>query len=71
MREVLRRDGEMVAGSGLQRALHICRGHFKTYQDQGLFGKHKGTFWVPMHLRGTAEEGIVRKEYKIVGPTHR
>jgi hypothetical protein len=67
MRDVLRREGGMMT-VGLPRALHICRGHFKTYQDQGLFGKHRGTFWVPMHLRGTAEEGIVKKEYRVLGP---
>lgn len=68
MREVLRAEGGMLGGERLPRALHICRGHFKTYQDLGLFGKYKGTFWVPMHLRGTAEEGVVKKEYKVVAP---
>lgn len=69
MQEVLRREGGMGVGTGLQHALHICRGHFRTYQDRGLFGKYKGTFWVPMHLRGTTEEGVVRKDYRIMGPT--
>lgn len=37
---------------GLQRALHICRGHFRDYRKHGLFGKHKGIYWFDSHVRG-------------------
>lgn len=67
-REILRREGGMATGASMQRALHICRGHFRTYQDRGLFGKYKGTFWIPMHVRGTAGEGMVVKDYRVRGP---
>ena len=52
--------------SELKRALHICRGHFRTYKKENpLFGKVTGTFWCPMHKRGKAEYGKVTKDYKV------
>lgn len=51
----------------IERALHICRGHFRTYsEDKPLFGKISGTFWIPMHVRGNAGVGTVEKDYKVV-----
>jgi hypothetical protein len=53
------------------KALHICRGHFKTYAEggAGLFGKGRtGTFWVPSHTRGSDEHGQVTKSYTIGVP---
>lgn len=65
MREVLRREGGSDEVGG-KRALHICRGHFSTYNDEApLFGKITGTFWVPQHVRGTKEAGEVVKDYEI------
>jgi hypothetical protein len=49
--------------NGLKQALHICRGHFKDYRGHGLFGKVKGLFWWDMHVRGSASEGVVVKDY--------
>lgn len=50
----------------LKTALHICRGHFKTYTEENpLFGKHTGTYWWPMHKRGSEDNGKVNKDYKI------
>jgi hypothetical protein len=55
----------------LQRALHICRGHFKDFRGaQGLFGKHHGMYWWDMHVRGTSEAGEIKKDYAIQGPRH-
>ena len=34
-----------IDSNGLQRALHICRGHFKDYSENGLFGRFKNIFW--------------------------
>lgn len=46
--------------------LHICRGHFATYTaEKPLFGKYSGTFWIPAHVRGSAEVGEVRKDYRV------
>lgn len=66
MKEVLRTEGG-VEKNGLKKALHICRGHFATYtEDKPLFGKVTGTFWKPMHTRGSKKRGEVRKDYKVV-----
>lgn len=65
MKAVLRGEGQSEA-TGLKRALHICRGHFRDYREgKGLFGKHKALVWTPMHARGSAEVGVVTKDYKI------
>lgn len=68
MKEVLRKDGA-VESNGIQKAMHICRGHFSTYtEDKKLFGKHAGTFWVPQHVRGSQEVGYVQKAYNVLAP---
>ncbi len=67
MKQVLEREGH-VSTEGLKKALHICRGHFKHYGRDGkglLFGKHVATVWVPMHTRGSVEEGVVVKDYDV------
>ena len=68
MREVLRREGRSDE-VGIQKALHICRGHFATYsEERPLFGRHVGTFWKPDHVRGNAARGVVEKEYTVAAP---
>ncbi len=53
-------------GVGTAKALHIARGHFRDYQEgRGLFGKYHGRYWVPMHVRGGSEHGVVAKDYSI------
>jgi hypothetical protein len=65
MREILRREGQQDS-LGLQKALHICRGHFRDYtQGRGLFGKHKGLYWVDQHMRGSSKQGITVKDYAV------
>ena len=64
MQEVLRREGQSQT-SGLKHALHICRGHFKDYQQKGLFGKYQGMFWWESHIRGSSKEGVVVKDYAV------
>lgn len=54
--------------TGLRRALHICRGHFADYGEHGLFGKYQGRFWIPQHLRGGPDRGIVHKTYNVKAP---
>ena len=64
--ETLKLEGQ-VDVVGLKRALHICRGHFADYTEgRGLFGKYHGTFWMPMHARGNAERGEVRKTMNLL-----
>jgi len=59
-------SGQGSAGTkGLGHALHICHGHFKDYTARGLFGKLRGTYWWPEHVRGSAEIGRVAKTYSV------
>lgn len=47
------------------KRLHVCRGHMADYRKgNGLFGKYKGIFFVPAHVRGTPRDGIVVKDYE-------
>lgn len=51
------------------RSMHIARGHFATYsEDRPLFGKYSGTFWKPAHVRGSADVGMVGKDYAVKAP---
>lgn len=57
------------ADSSLSKAMHLCRGHFARYGSEHgtgkLFGKHEGTFWIPQHVKGSVERGVITKDYKI------
>jgi hypothetical protein len=64
MTTVLSGQGNAVT-KGLGHALHICHGHFKDYTARGLFGKLRGTYWWPEHVRGSAEIGKVAKTYSV------
>ncbi len=47
------------------KRLHVCRGHMADYRKgNGLFGKYKGIYFVPAHVRGTPRDGIVVKDYE-------
>jgi hypothetical protein len=77
MRRILDTEGEAQT-KGLGHALHICRGHFKTFtEDAPLFGRHVGTYWWPAQVRGSAEDSVVEKDYRIrlnghgIGQTYR
>lgn len=71
MKQVLATEG-VLAQNGLKKALHICRGHFAEYGDAygkgKLFGKYEGRFWMPAHVRGSADVGTVQKDYAIKAP---
>jgi hypothetical protein len=65
MRRTLDSEGEAQT-KGLRHALHICRGHFKTFTEEApLFGRHVGTYWWPAQVRGSAAHGIVEKDYRV------
>uniref|UniRef100_UPI00333FAE8E hypothetical protein n=1 Tax=Pseudomonas sp. TaxID=306 RepID=UPI00333FAE8E len=50
--------------SDLKHALHLCRGHFKNYNDKPLFGRHKGMFWWGPTIRGTGPNAVI-KDYAL------
>jgi hypothetical protein len=65
MKKVISEEGG-VSHNGMQKALHICRGHFKDYsKGMGLFGKYKGVYWWPDLVRGHSDNGIVAKDYAV------
>lgn len=62
-------DAMRTGGVGLGAALHLCRGHFKTYTTANpLFGRTTGTYWWAPQVRGSAERGAVAKEYEVRPP---
>jgi hypothetical protein len=57
---------------GRDLPLHICRGHFKHYEEgKGLFGRLHGTYWWPMHVKGTEQAGVSLKDYNVVAEATR
>lgn len=66
MQKVLHSEGN-IEHTGLKKALHICRGHFKTFEDRPLFGRVTGTFWWGAQVRGNAQAGVVDKDYVVHG----
>jgi len=67
VKKVLSGEGK-IQDVGMQKALHICRGHFKDYREHGLFGKYKGIYWWDQSLRGSKERGVMIKDYKELAP---
>jgi len=64
MKKILNEQGQAQT-KGLKYALHICRGHFKTYDRKGLFGKYKGNFWWSSMVKGDPTIGKIKKDYQI------
>lgn len=60
--------GSHDGGDGqIDKALHIVRGHFKTYTpERPLFGRLTGTYWWDSAVRGDASHGVVVKDYEVV-----
>ena len=62
LKQILRKEGKSEQ-TGLHKALHICRGHFRDYREgKGLFGKHNVLVWQDSIVRGTIEKDIPRRE---------
>lgn len=54
--------------TGELRPFHTVMGHLADYREgAGLFGKHKGVFWIPAHVRGNKDAGIINKSYALKG----
>lgn len=67
LKAVLRGEGKSDQ-HGLQKAMHICRGHFADYRKpdgRGLFGKYKKLVWIPQTLRGSKGEKAAPREMEI------
>jgi hypothetical protein len=64
--KVLKEEGQSET-QGLARALHICRGHFKDFQEGPGLGKNHahGLYWWDSQVRGNREVGAVIKDYKV------
>lgn len=68
MKRVLKTEGG-IEQHGLKKAMHICRGHFAVYtEEKPLFGRIVGPVWRQAHVRGSAEAGMVGKDYKVTAP---
>jgi len=65
IRKILESEGG-AHKTGLKKALHICRGHFKDYTEgRGLFGKIHDIFWWDAHIRGNKKQGMSLKDYDV------
>ena len=65
MKGYLERDGQ-ASRYGLAKAMHVCRGHFKTYtSERPLFGSVTGTYWWPAMVRGSSSVGVIEKDYRV------
>jgi hypothetical protein len=57
-------------GEELRRGAALLVRHFAHYTEEApLFGKYTGTFYIPMHVRGRAEQGAVVKDYRVLAPS--
>jgi hypothetical protein len=69
MKRILNTEGRC-GEVGLKKALHIYRGHFKTYtEDSPLFGKYVGKWWWEANTRGSKNAGVVTKDYNVFPPS--
>lgn len=68
MTRTLETEGDR-ASVGLKQALHLCRGHFKTYTAEApLFGKYTGDYWWADQVRGDSTRGRAEKDYSVDMP---
>lgn len=65
LKQILRREGRS-GEIGIQRAMHICRGHFRDYREgRGLFGKYHQLVWMPSIVRGSKGEKAPPREIEV------
>jgi hypothetical protein len=58
----------LAGDTGEERPWHMVRGHFADYRERGLFGRHKGIYWIPEHGRGNRHIGEIRHDYEVMQP---
>jgi|SRR5450759_836571 len=65
MKKALQDEGR-INKAGPRKALHLVRGHFKSYtEDAPLFGQHIGTWWWEGSIRGSLAKGNIKKDYHV------
>jgi hypothetical protein len=65
LKKILRTEGRSDT-VGVQKAMHICRGHFKDYREgRGLFGKYHQLVWQPSIVRGTKGKSAPPREIEV------
>jgi hypothetical protein len=65
LKNILRTEGRS-DHVGVQKAIHICRGHFRDYREgRGLFGKYRQLVWMPSIVRGTKGEKAPPREVEV------
>lgn len=50
---------------GTSTSQHMVRGHFRELTSDYYTEKQGESVWVPPHVRGSGEEGIVKKDYSV------
>lgn len=65
MQKVLHTEGRRSSGLSIAGAMHICRGHFKHFDERPLFGKHRGMFFWHDQVRNTQSNRAVAKRYDV------
>lgn len=66
LKQILRHEGGTHKHGNIQKALHICRGHFRDYREgRGLFGKYHQLVWMPSILRGTKGKEAPPREIEV------
>jgi hypothetical protein len=65
LKKILRTEGRS-DHVGVQKALHICRGHFRDYREgRGLFGRYHQLVWQPSIVRGSKGEMVPPREIEV------
>ena len=71
LKKQIKANSKSLEEDSIRKALHICRGHFKTYTEANpLFGSVTGCYWWAAHARGHKKYGTVIKDYKVGEPDH-
>jgi hypothetical protein len=66
LKQILRESRGKTGAQRIEAALHIARGHFKTFtEERPLFGRAVGTYFWHQQVRGNAERGSVNKTYDV------
>lgn len=56
---------DLEPGTVRRMPFHMVSGVLADYTQKGLFGKYKGRFWKPAHVKGTKDAGEVIKGYAL------
>jgi hypothetical protein len=66
LKQILRHAGGGQGHGNLQKALHICRGHFRDYREgRGLFGRYHQLVWTPSIVRGSRGKAAPAREIEV------